>query len=290
MLQHVSGHSLLPWLSLDGASPPLLSKFALTLAAKWQPQCKGSWLGPDQPAGAHCSRMLMTTWASGKDMGIVPSIWVYALMISCGLSREIHHDVICDIDLPVSWVMLSYRIWGDITCVRCISHMTSWPKSQETGKSILHMMSSLSYLISHVIPQLSWSPETICHITCDIMYDIIHIDMISYMMYWYHIYCDVICDMMYDIIVCVVIVSHVICDMTWYHYSICMISCYDITSMAIIGHGEYLPDHPFLIRQWAGLHSDLCSDLWYHRFELWYHTIVLCYHNMISYMISYMIS
>ncbi len=33
--------------------------------------------GPDQPACTHCSWLLMTSWAPGKDMRIVTSIWVY---------------------------------------------------------------------------------------------------------------------------------------------------------------------------------------------------------------------
>jgi hypothetical protein len=36
-----------------------------------QPHGQGSWLGPgpDQPAGPHFSRLLMTSWALGKDIG-----------------------------------------------------------------------------------------------------------------------------------------------------------------------------------------------------------------------------
>jgi hypothetical protein len=64
-----------------------------------------------------------------RDISVVNHTYV----MSCGLSREMQHDVICDIDLPVSWVMMSYRIWGDITCFRRISHMTSWPKKLVNG-------------------------------------------------------------------------------------------------------------------------------------------------------------
>ncbi len=41
-----------------------------------QPHSQGSWLGPNLQAGPHCSRLLMTSWALGKDIGIVPSVWV----------------------------------------------------------------------------------------------------------------------------------------------------------------------------------------------------------------------
>ncbi len=34
---------------------------------------QGSWLRPYRQAGAHCCRLLMTSWASGKDTGIVGS-------------------------------------------------------------------------------------------------------------------------------------------------------------------------------------------------------------------------
>ncbi len=34
-----------------------------------QPHCQCSWLGPDWPAGPHFSRLLMTSWALGKDIG-----------------------------------------------------------------------------------------------------------------------------------------------------------------------------------------------------------------------------
>jgi hypothetical protein len=43
-----------------------------------QPHLQGSWLWPDRQAGAHCCRLLMTSWTSiGKDTGIVTSMWVY---------------------------------------------------------------------------------------------------------------------------------------------------------------------------------------------------------------------
>ncbi len=61
-----SGHDLVTvWLSPEACH-------------QWQLHCQGSLLWPDQPAGAaHCSRLLMTSWAPGKDMGIVTSVWVY---------------------------------------------------------------------------------------------------------------------------------------------------------------------------------------------------------------------
>ncbi len=34
-----------------------------------QPHCQGSWLAPDRPACPHCCRLLMTSWALGKDIG-----------------------------------------------------------------------------------------------------------------------------------------------------------------------------------------------------------------------------
>ncbi len=34
-----------------------------------RPHCQGSWLRPDLPAGPHFRRLLMTSWALGKDIG-----------------------------------------------------------------------------------------------------------------------------------------------------------------------------------------------------------------------------
>ncbi len=39
-----------------------------------QPQCQGSWLRPYWQAGPHCSRLLRTSRALGKEMEIVPSM------------------------------------------------------------------------------------------------------------------------------------------------------------------------------------------------------------------------
>ncbi len=53
-----------------------------------QPHSQGSWLWPDRPAGAHCCRLLMTSWASGKDTGIVTSMWVYSDSTNIDLDFE----------------------------------------------------------------------------------------------------------------------------------------------------------------------------------------------------------
>ncbi len=43
-----------------------------------QSHSQGSWLWPDRLAWAHCCRLLMTSWASGNDTGIVTSMWIYS--------------------------------------------------------------------------------------------------------------------------------------------------------------------------------------------------------------------
>jgi hypothetical protein len=54
--------------------------------------------------GPHCSRLLMTSWASGKDMGIVTSMWVH-----------IHDTEQLDLKLLTqSQVVSTMMLWG--TC------------------------------------------------------------------------------------------------------------------------------------------------------------------------------
>ncbi len=116
----------------------------------------------------------------------------HIMVISCCLSREIHHDVICNIDLPVTWVMMSYKIWGDITCFRRISRMTSWPKKRvnqyhtwyytwcHVWYHLWHMISHLKYDITYDITcnfMYTWDNM---NIICDITFDIIYYVMISY--------------------------------------------------------------------------------------------------------------
>ena len=55
------------------------------------------------------------------------SQWYHTLMISYYMSREIGHDVICDIDLPVSWVMWCFQIYMMSCMTSCWFDNITWP-------------------------------------------------------------------------------------------------------------------------------------------------------------------
>ncbi len=58
---------------------PCDSKMSPQACHQRQPNSQGSWFWPDSdlPASVHCSRLLMTSRAPGKDMWIAPSMLVY---------------------------------------------------------------------------------------------------------------------------------------------------------------------------------------------------------------------
>jgi hypothetical protein len=79
-----------------------------------QPHSQGSWLRLNQqarPHSAHCSRLLMTSWTLGKDIGIVRSIWVYTHDTQAAIQTWL------ELELPSHVV----RQWPDIEWQRRIN-------------------------------------------------------------------------------------------------------------------------------------------------------------------------
>ncbi len=60
-----------------------------------QPPSQGSWLRPDRQAGPHCSRLLMKSWALGKDVGRDSPFHV-------GDSRSTHTSLSLDTKQPIN--------------------------------------------------------------------------------------------------------------------------------------------------------------------------------------------
>ncbi len=91
----------------------------------WLPHLQGSWLGPDWPAGPHWSRpVLVTSWAPGKDMRTVTSMWVHT------------HD--------------TQQLWGHVTEIYHV-YTRYIPCIYQTGDDITVIYQEYSLYILHCI-------------------------------------------------------------------------------------------------------------------------------------------
>ncbi len=119
---------------------------------------QGSWLGPNQQAGAHCSRLLMICWAPGKNMGIVTSMWAYTHDTKQLINLNLKHPMWAYTHDTKQLINLNLKHPSQVVSLS-LATVTVRNVSCKSGSSGVQQISTTvtlyPLLVTHIIPHIN---------------------------------------------------------------------------------------------------------------------------------------